>query len=220
MTRSRVADRLRECLARIAAGMLVGATLGLAACGTTPPTRFHSLLPAADAPSAATAVAPSDVRWEVLPVQLPAQVNQPQWLVRFGDDRLVVLEYDRWVAPLADEIRAAVSQRIVASLAARPSRGDAAVASGRPWRITIDVERFESVLGRVARIEAAWSIRSADAGQKALSCRSVLEQPVGAGLPALAAGHRVVVARLGDSLAAALAALAGGTVTGCGGPGG
>jgi uncharacterized protein len=151
--------------------------------------------------------------WELAPVTVPVQVDQPQLVVRLPDDTLAVLEYDRWIAPLGDEIRAALSQRIASAVAANPASTAAPAAPGKTWRIAIDVQRFDSAVGRYARLETEWSIRSGDGA--ALRCRSVFEQPVASGVPALAAGHRAAVAQLGDTLAAALKAVAGGASPGC-----
>jgi len=175
--------------------------LALGACSSTPPTRLHTLLPAEAAAAAAPAALPVNPAWELLPVTIPVAVSQPQMVVRLADDTLAALEQDRWIAPLADELRAAVAQRIV--------RANLAPGATPPWRIEIEVQRFEAIVGRSARIDAQWAL--AQAGNPvALRCGASFEQPVGAGIPALAAGHRAVAALLGDAVAASLrAALAG-----------
>lgn len=179
---------------------LAAAAFTLAACGTEPATRFHSLLPA---PSARAAVArPLSVAplWDLLPVKVPAQLENPQWVVRLADDTLALLEYDRWIAPLAEEMRAAVALRLEAAFGTSPP----AAAPGKPWRIAIEVERFDAAIGRAVHLEAGWTIRDGDSKEAALRCRAVFQQPVGAGLPALAAGQRAAVEQLGDAVAVAL----------------
>ena len=180
--------------------LLAAVSCALAACGTEPPTRFHSLLAA---PSArATAAVPVAVAplWELLPVKVPAQLENPQWVVRLADDTLALLEYDRWIAPLADEMRAAVALRL--ALAFGPA--SPAAAPGKPWRIALELERFDAALGRAVHLEAEWTIRSGDGTAPMLRCRAVFVQPVGAGLPALAAGQRAAAEQLGDAVAVAL----------------
>lgn len=193
---------------------LLLAALGLAAagCATTPQTRFHTLLPAPAAGVARAAPAMPAQAWELAAVTVPVQVDQPQLVVRLPDDTLAVLEYDRWIAPLGDEIRAALAQRIGAALAAGAAP---AATTAKPMRIAVDVQRFDSAVGRYARLETDWTIRAADGSGPALRCRSVFEQAVTPGVPALAAGHRVAVAQLGDALAAVLKASAGGAAPGC-----
>ena len=177
----------------------------LSACASAPPTHFHSLLPA---PAAAGPAAPVSSRWEILPVTVPVQVDQAQWLIRMPDDTMALLENERWAAPLADEIRAALSERL---------RWTAPVirqAAG--WRIGVEVQRFESAPGRYARLQAEWTLRAGDGGAVRLRCRQDFEQAAGASYPALAAAHRAALARLGDALAASLLALDAGAAAGCG----
>ena len=172
----------------------------LVACGTEPVTRFHSLLPA---PAArATAIAPVAVApvWELLPLKVPAQLENPQWVVRLADDTIALLEYDRWIAPLAEEMRVAVALRLTAAFAA-PSP---AVALDKPWRVLIEVERFDAALGRAVHLEATWLLQAGDSKAAALRCRAAFTQPVGAGLPALGAGQRAVIEALGDAVAVSL----------------
>lgn len=173
----------------------------LAACGTEPATRFHSLLPAPSARAVASAqpisMAPL---WELMPVQVPAQLENPQWVVRLADDTLALLEYDRWIAPLAEEMRAAVALRLAAAFGPTPP----AAPSGKPWRIAIEVLRLDAALGRAVHLEAEWTLREGDQKDPALRCRAVFLQPVGSGLAALGSGQRATVEQLGDAVAAAL----------------
>lgn len=159
----------------------------LAGCASSATTRMHSLLPP-PAPGGSTATSAAAGGWEIAPVQLPAQVDRPQWVLRLADDSLQVLEHERWIAPLADEVRAAVAARL-------PS-------SGAPLRITLDVQRFDAALGRYSRVEAAWSVRQADG--RSWRCQATLLEAATAGVPGLAAAHRAVFAQLGDRIAASL----------------
>ncbi len=159
----------------------------LAGCASSATTRFHSLLPAPEA-GATVPVAAAPQRWE-LSVSVPAQVDRPQWVLRGRDDALLVLEHERWIAPLADEIQSAVAERLKA-------------APGGPGRIALDVQRFDAVLGRSSRVQAAWSIRLPDGGTK--RCQVTLTENAGEGMAALAGAHRAAFARLGDAIAASI----------------
>ena len=204
---------------------LIAALLAGAACGVAPP-RFHTLLPLSAAPVPATTPSTSAAalpRWELLPVAVPVQVDQPQMVVRMLDDTIALLEEDRWIAPVADEIRAAVGLRIAQQLAeagatggsnlgsnAGPDSTGVAGAAAKRWLLAIEVQRFDSAVGRQVRLEAVWSLRATDSTVPALRCRSVLAQAVGTGVPALAASQRALVAQLGAAMAnATQAALAG-----------
>jgi uncharacterized protein len=174
----------------------------LAGCASAPQVRLHTLMPppTAAAPAAVRLAAAAPLRYELLSVGLPAQVDQPQWLVRRADDSLVVLEFERWAAPLTDEIRAALVHHIDAGLASTPLPA----AAGAGWRISLDITRLDAALGRVSRWDAAWTLQRAGAAQPLLRCRGQFEQPAGTGLAALASAHRANVAKLGEVLAADL----------------
>ena len=68
------------------------------------------------------------------PIRVPAQVDQPQWLVRLPDDSLAVLEQERWASPLRDELREALLEQLAAGYGAVEARS-AVAGSGAPVRI-------------------------------------------------------------------------------------
>ena len=184
----------------------------LAACAAVPPTRFHSLLPAESARAPAS---PGDAMPIVLdPVRIPPQVDQPQWLVRVPDGSLQLLEQDRWAAPLRDEVHAALLEALALRWAAVDT-GSAAPGAARPWRLTVDLVRFESVLGREARVEARWRIAAPAGSAPGAACTSVLRESADSAL-ALVQGHQRIVVRLADEIGATLRALArNAAATGC-----
>jgi uncharacterized lipoprotein YmbA len=151
------------------------------------------------------------VRFDVLPVTVPVQVDVPQIVLRLPDDSMAVLEHERWIAPLGDEIRALITLRIEQVLQGAP--GPLAVPD-RPWRVLLDVQRFDSMPGRVASVQVQWSLHAAG-GSIVLRCQVHDEQPVGSGVAALTAGHRALFERLGDTIGRALRAAAGGGTPSC-----
>jgi len=195
------------------AGLLA---LLLAACSSSKlPERFHTLLPAEPA-APATSAAMGAVYVDVLPVSVPAQVDHAQWVVRQPDDSLLLLEQDRWAAPLQDELRGALVERLVARWGAVDVRGVAMPAAAL-WRVRVDVQRFESVPAREARIEATWSLStSSPRGATSLVCHGSWQEAVnGSGVAALAAAHRRAVVRLADTIGERLRALASGGSAAC-----
>lgn len=186
------------------------AALALVGCASSVPTRFHTLLPAPAGAPVARSV--PDVRFQLVSVRVPAQVDQPQIVLRGPDDTMTALEQDRWVAPLVDEIRGAVTQRIELALGDLPSTG---AAPTPPWRIAIEVQRFDSMLGRAVRVQAQWSLQ-APGGAAPLRCQAVIERRVGEGVAAVTAGHRAAFEQLGDAIGQALKTAATGGQPGCG----
>lgn len=204
--RSRVARR-----ALVAS--LTGAVLTLAGCASTPPEHFYSLsngmgvAPKAPAPAAGYYI-------EMPAVTVPQQVARNQMVVTTGEGRIDLLEYDRWASPPAAEIVQALSLAVSGELGTidvfrTPSPDGAPV-----YRISTNVQRFESAPGKYALIDAVWSVRLVG-GAKVLTCRSVANEDVGAGNDAVVAGHRRAVVRIGADIAKGVRALAAGGDAGC-----
>ena len=178
----------------------------LAACASAP-TYFYTLLPPAQ-PQAA-AVAPAEFAIDVEPVGVPAEVDQASWLIRTGPSRMALLDDQRWAAPLADELRAALAHELTRRLGARDVHNAANRSAVTVYRIQIQVRRFESAPGQYALIEADWSVARRN-GDHALTCSSRELQTVEPGYAALALGHQRAVVAIADSIAAAVTSVASG----------
>ena len=172
-----------------------------AGCSTTP-ARFYSLA------STATADGTLATSAAVLvgPVTIPASVDQPEFVVQVAPNRVEVNEFNRWVAPLNDAIARAVAGDLVVLLGT-PEVATAQLANFTPdYRVTIDVQRFESIQGDAALVEAVWTVRKT-AGGETRSGRTVAREPVqGQGFDALAAAHSRAIAKLSADIAAAIRA--------------
>ena len=192
----------RSRAAAVACAVLLAAAV-LAGCSTPDAPRFHSLLetPRADAASAPAGRADGPVI-DLAAVSVPTSVEQPQFLLRMPDGSLRVLEQERWVAPVRDELRAALFDRWAQRLQAVDARLQPAREA---WQVTVDVQRFESVPGQGVWIEADWSVRAAGPRAEARACRSRLHEAATGDVAALAAAHRRAVARLADQVAAKMA---------------
>ncbi len=188
------------------------ALTALTSCSSVP-TRFYTLIPQASKAPAATPVA--GYRIDVLPVTIPARDDRPQLVVRQGDDRVALLENEEWIAPLADQVRGAVSAELsrilgVVDVHGLPGAGDEPV-----YRIKLDVRRFESVRGRYARIDAVWSVHRQGMDGPAVRCSRSLREPVGAGIGALVQGHQKALAALSGRIAGSVRAMAAGSRASC-----
>jgi uncharacterized lipoprotein YmbA len=197
----------------VAASLLV-----LAACSSTAPTvRLHTLMPAelvpsGAAPGARTGAATIAIVLE--PIRVPAQVDQPQWLVRLPDDSLAVLEQERWASPLRDELRDALLEELAAGYGAVEARS-AVAGSAPPVRIAVDVRRFESLPGREARSDGSWTLAGGGASAPAIHCEWLIRERAPGPIGALAAAHRRAVARLGAAIGGALVAAKAGQAVTC-----
>jgi uncharacterized lipoprotein YmbA len=171
----------------------------LPACGTSAPSRFYrldSIATPSGAPSAQTAVI-------VGPVSVPASVDRPEFVVQVAPNRVEVEEFDRWAAPLDDSIARAVAADLSVLLAS-PNVTSAPLADFNPaYSVTLNVQRFESLRGDAALVDAVWVVRSA-AG-KTRSGRTIARETVqGEGFDALAAAHSRAIAKLSSDIAATI----------------
>lgn len=200
-------------MSRLRHWTLAGAlALGLAGCASAPMHYYTLTTPGGPAGSNAPAPYP----FELSSVGVPAQVDVPQLVVRTGGQGMQPLDGQRWIAPLGDEIRSALSADLASALGVADMGG--LPGNGRPrLRITLDVRRFESVPGDHALIEAAWSLRlsGGSGGQGALSCTSLVSERVGAGYDALVAGHQQALASLAARIAATARAYESGNRPAC-----
>ena len=178
------------------------AFIAVAAGCSTAPARFYSLASTATAdgtPATLSAVM-------VGPVTIPASVDQPEIVVQVAPNRVEVNEFNRWVSPLGDGIARTVAGDLVVLLGT-PEVASAQLANFTPdYRVTIDVQRFESVQGQAATLEAVWTVRKT-AGGEIRSGRTVAREPVqGQGFDALAAAHSQALAKMSGDIAAAIRA--------------
>ncbi|TMB12497.1 MAG: membrane integrity-associated transporter subunit PqiC [Deltaproteobacteria bacterium] len=186
----------------VSIAFVVAATAG---CRTSAPARFYTLASTAStdgAPAANYAVT-------VGPVSVPASVDRPQFVVQVAPNRVVLDEFNRWVAPLDESIARAVAGNL-AVLLGTPRVATAPLANFDPaYRVTIAVQRFDSIPGDAVVIDAVWTIRNvANGGTR--SGRTVAREAVqGEGFEALAAAHSRALANVSGDIAAAIRAEAG-----------
>ncbi|RQR51388.1 hypothetical protein DIE18_33540 [Burkholderia sp. Bp9125] len=166
----------------------VFATLALAAC-SSPPARFYTLSPADAARAVRTTPANPAFLIEVPAVGVPEQVAKNQLVVQKNSAQVDVLELERWASPPADEIRRALSDDLAAQLDTIDVVNSAYPPGVPVYRVSVNVQRFESWPARRAAIDAVWSVRAVGT-QAVMTCRTSVAEPVGSGYDALVAGHR------------------------------
>ena len=99
------------------------------------------------------------------PVSVPAAVDRPEFVVQAAPNRVDVDEFNRWAAPLNDGIAQAVAGDLV-KLLGTPNVAAAPMANFDPdYRVTIDVQRFDSVPGQAALVEAVWTVHRTAGGE-------------------------------------------------------
>jgi uncharacterized lipoprotein YmbA len=190
---------MARCIAQL---ISIALTTALAVGCSTAPSRFYSLA----STSTADGTPPTTAAVMVGPVTIPAAVDQPEFVVQVAPNRVEVNEFNRWVSPLNDSIARAVAGDLVVLLGT-PEVANSQLANFVPdYRVTIDVQRFESIQGQAAVVEAVWTVRKS-AGGEVRSGRTVAREAVqGQGFDALAAAHSQAIAKMSGDIAAAIRA--------------
>ena len=147
---------------------LLVALLALGACRSDP-IQFHTLTPAQPAPTSHNAA--DEILIES--VSVPPQVDRPQLVIRQGDSSLAILETQWWGATLVDELRSALVDQLSNT---RPAR---------KLSLRVDVQRFDSLPGQYALLDARWRLRAREANTQ-LTCRSTLQTAAGSSIAAAA----------------------------------
>jgi uncharacterized lipoprotein YmbA len=185
---------------RIAEGLQLAIVAALAAGCASAPALFYPRAPpagAVGAPSARYAIV-------VGPVSIPAEVDRAEFVVQVAPNRVEIDEFNRWASPLNDGIARAVASNL-SVLLGTPHVATALVANTAPaCRVTIDVQRFESIPGEAVLIEAMWAVRKT-AGGEPRSGRTIAREAVQAkDFDALAAAHSRALAVVSADIAAAV----------------
>ncbi|MGF6769187.1 putative lipoprotein YmbA [Paraburkholderia sp. GAS199] len=187
------------------AGALAG-LLAMAAC-SSPTSRFYTLGSDSAAPVAARTAAAPAYLIEVAPVDVPPQVAKNQLVVQTGPSQVQVLEQERWASLPGDEIRRSLSTSLTQQLGTIDVYGTAYADNAAVYRVSMNVQRFESWPGSHALIDAVWSVRAVKS-TAVMTCRSVVSEPVGDGFDALVNGHRAALQQISAQIAGAVQGMA------------
>lgn len=197
---------------------VLATALGLAAC-SSPQTNYYTLIaPMSDTSAPAR---PAPFQFEMLPVLMQVQVDQPPLVVRQGNGSLGILDTERWGAPLGDEFHDALTAQLEQRFGGRDMAGLPKDSDRPVVSVRTDVRRFESAPGNYALIDVVWtlSLRNGDAvpGTKRanLTCSSVIRQQAGEGMASLIVAHQRAVATLADAIAETATRWSRDTNSGC-----
>lgn len=174
-------------------------------CASTPPSRFYTLS------AAATPAAPvSTISVTVGPVSVPAEVDRPQIVVSTGSNQVQMDEFNRWAAPLQNNIAHVVAENLVAMLGTpRVTLFPQALSVDADYRVAIEVHSVTSVLGESASLDAVWMVRRMTDGKTETGRSTVRERAPEKSYDALVAAHSRAVARMAQDIADAVRAFDG-----------
>jgi uncharacterized lipoprotein YmbA len=177
--------------------------VSLAAGCSSAPSRFYTL-----SASGGAAKMSSDVSVAVGPVSIPTVVDRPQIVVSIGPNQVRLEEFNRWALPLQNNIARAVAENLTVLLGTpRVTLFPDLTSADAEYRAIIDVQRFDSMPGEAAMLEAVWIVRRMKDGRTERGRTAVREAVQTKDYEALAAGHSRAVARLSSDIANAVRAL-------------
>ena len=167
--------------------------LGVAVSCASASNRYYTLVAA---PGTAPAVATHELQIDVLPVDVPPEVDRAEIVVREGPGELTPVDTRSWIAPLSLEVRRAFSDELSRNLGARDITGVTPAHGLRTYRIKLVVQRFESVLGKRAMIDAITTVQEMSGASPALVCSHHASEPAKAGYNGLVEAHQRALARI------------------------
>ncbi|PWC54824.1 PqiC family protein [Azospirillum sp. TSO22-1] len=184
----------------------------LAGCGSSPPVHHYALArPEAGGPVSGSA----RVLVEILPVAVPEGLVRSNLVLTDGQGWVSVLESERWLAPIADDLRQIVADGLwrtawAADSYQAPVPGPSTALP--QYRLALRLDRFDAFSGWTATVAGSWTLRRLPNGP-VHGCRWEGRQPVdgpdvAAAATALSDASRRLAGRIGDSLRRALAAQA------------
>ena len=184
---------------RLAARAILCILAALAAGCASPPSHFYTLSAAA-APGLPPLT--SKLSIAVGPVSVPAAVDQPQIVVSTGANQVTFDEFNRWASPLQDNLARVVAENLVAILGTpRVTLFPQTLNADVDYRVQIEVRNFESSPGKLASLDAVWTVRRTKDAKSETGRSSVREPMQDSSYDALAAAHSRAAARLSQDIA-------------------
>jgi len=142
------------------------------------------------------------------PVTIPAVVDRPEIVVTVGDNEVWLDEFNRWASPLGEAIAIATAEDLGGLLSTARATSIVQSATDADYRVSLEVQRFQSAPGSYALLDAVYTVRRTADGRSATGRTTARETPADKSYDALAAAHSRAVARLAADIAAATRSLA------------
>ena len=175
--------------------------LVLSGCSAPPKDRYY-VLGAAEGSNSASALTKYTVA--ISAVSVPDLVNRNNIVVYQPDNRVEIMEHERWAEPLSFAIPSAIAAELRSELpdariAVYPQRA----AADADCFINLDIQRFEARRGSSALVEALWSVRCAK-GPVQRGRSLVLEKLQADSYSTVVAGYDRALVQIGKELAQAV----------------
>ena len=157
--------------------LIIGLSL-LAACGSSPPTRYYQL----EERISQTDSSPSSMLSVRLgPLYIARYLQQPNIVTRQDDYQVEVAEFDRWVEPLEQSISRILTTNLSDALSSNWVHefgvGNDAIELF-DYQVLITITRFDVDANNTATLKAQWNLVTPRPSVTLLAKRTVLTQQV------------------------------------------
>ncbi|MGF6811835.1 putative lipoprotein YmbA [Paraburkholderia sp. Clong3] len=189
---------------RTAAFVVTVATMTLAGCGHSIPTRYVTLNPMpADAPPATAPIPPI----QLTAVHIPAVLDRLEVVTLASQNRLTIDDSDRWGAPLAQMMRKTLAQDLLTRLPAGSFVVPDAPAPPGTRRLVVTVLNATADESGTLTLQAEWTLLAGHSDQAPLRQQVTLDSAIdGHDALAQAAALSRVLGDLADRIAASVLA--------------
>ncbi len=165
----------------LASSLALLSVVGCSLKSETAPSRFYLLRPlpadAAGPEARGGSVGPVIA---LGPVIVPAYLDRPQIVTRAPGAEVKLSEFDRWAEPLQDNVAAVLADNLARLVPTeRISAYPARLLLDFDIRVTVDVIRFDGVLGGDVVLDARWILLSGAGEAETHMQRSQFVQPTG-----------------------------------------
>ncbi len=197
---------------RLLAFVLAGSVL--TACGSSPPSKFYTLS-GIGSTTGITPVPAIPVFIEMLPVSVSESLSRPQIVLRTARSQVDIREQDRWASSFNVELRDALAAGIVGKSGATDVTRGGRPADANTYRIAIDLQQFDAVVGQEVRTVFGWTITRSDGTQRVVCKMTVNESVNQDSVDAVVDSVQRVVGRVATVIAGNVTALDGGQTPVC-----
>lgn len=174
-------------------------TLTLAACASSPPTRFFAL--DAVAPAAAGAPAGAGTPVKIDAVHIPPALDRESMVRGESGNQLEISSQDRWAGDLGEMIRRVLTQDLAARLPPGMVIAPESPAPPNARGVVVDILTFQPRAGEV-ELDADWTLLQGTQSNPVLRRSLRLTAPAAASAQDQAAAMSSLLGQLADRMAA------------------
>ena len=188
----------------LSAGLLV---LFLATACSTAPLHYYALNGIASREAAVTEDTTEKVSLSVVinPITLPEMVDRPQLVTLSRHNEIEIHETHRWATSLKQGIPYTVAQNLNNLLEnIHVTVAPQYVITDPDYTVQLDIQRFDSIPGQSARIDALWTIRHSRSGNVQSNFDRLAEPYSGEEFDGMVAAHSRMLMKLSENISRAI----------------